>query len=103
MEILKQIICSDLSKEDWRRLAGRIDSTFFESEKTFQVDRLNGYYYLTTNACDDASLIKVYCQVNKQGIEKIERLGEDTDGWQEVHANTYNNVENFLKEIWDEN
>jgi hypothetical protein len=47
------VICSDLSYDDWRRLAGHIDNGFFGSEKTFSVERKNGYYYLNTNKCDD--------------------------------------------------
>jgi len=91
-----RVICSALSPDDWIRLAGRIDNGFFGSEKTFSAERKNGYYYLNTNKCDDVSMIRVYCQIGVKGIDKIERLSEDTDGWQEIHPNTYRNVEKFL-------
>ena len=91
-----RVICSALSSDDWRRLAGRIDNGFFGSEKTFSAERKNGYYYLNTNACDDVSMVRVYCQIGVAGIDKIERLGGDTEGWQEIHPNTYKNIEKFL-------
>ena len=91
-----RVICSALSSDDWRRLAGHIDNGFFGSEKTFSAERKNGYYYLNTNKCDDVSMVRVYCQIGVVGIDKIERLGEDTEGWQEIHPTTYKNVEKFL-------
>lgn len=90
------VICSALSSDDWRRLAGHIDNGFLGSEKTFSAERRNRYYYLTTNTCDDVSMVRVYCQIGVAGIDKIERLGEDTEGWQEIHPNTYKRVEKFL-------
>lgn len=94
-----RVICCDLSSDDWRRLAGHIDNGFFNSEKTFAAKRKNGYYYLTTNKCDDVSLVKVYCEIGVAGIDKIERLGEDTEGWQEIKPKTYKSVEKFLTGI----
>lgn len=77
-----------LSNEQWLRIAGRIDNEFIGTDKTFRVDKQVGYYYLHTNKCDYSSLIRVYH--NQEGfIEKITRLGEDTDSWQEIHPNTY--------------
>lgn len=93
------VICSALSFDDWRRLAGHIDNGFFGSEKTFSAERKNGYYYLNTNKCDDVSMIRVYCQIGVEGIEKIERLGGDTEGWQEIRSYTYKSVEKFLNGI----
>ena len=90
------VICSALSSDDWRRLAGHIDNGFFGSEKTFSAERKNGYYYLNTNVFDDVSMVRVYCKIGVAGIDKIERLGEDTEGWQEIHPNTYKSVEKFL-------
>lgn len=83
------VICSTLSSDDWIKLAGHIDNGFFGSEKTFSAERKSGYYYLSTNKYDDVSMIRVYCQIGVEGIDKIERIGEDTDGWQEIHPNTY--------------
>lgn len=97
------VICSELSCDDLRRLAGHIDNGFFGSEKTFSAERKNGYYYLNTNKCDDVSIVRVYCQIGVEGIDKIERLGEDTDGWQEIHSNTYKSVCNFLNDLTKSN
>lgn len=91
-----RVICSDLTSDDLRRLAGHIDTGFFASEETFSAERKIGYYYLSTNKCDDVSIVKVYCQIGVEGIFKIERIGEDTEGWQEIHPSTYKSVEKFL-------
>jgi len=96
---LGAVICSNLSLNSWRRLAGRIDNGFFDSEETFSVVRKNGYYYLNTNRCDDVSMVKVHCKIGVNEIDKIERLGADTDGWQEIQPNTYKSVERFLNEL----
>ena len=90
------VVCSALSTENWRKLALQIDNSFAGSEKTFSAERKIGYYYLSTNKCDDASFIRVYCEVGKSGIDKITILGEHTESWQEIHPNTYSNVEKFL-------
>ena len=90
------VICSKLSSEDWIRLAGRIDTGFFGAEKTFSIERKNGYYLLHTNKCDDVSIVRVYCNIGVPGIDKIERIAGDTDGWQEVRPNTYKIVSEFL-------
>lgn len=92
------IICSDLSLGTWIRLAGHIDNGFFGTEKTFSAERKNGYYLLNTNKCDDVSMVRVYCKIGVAGIDKIEILGEDTEGWQEIHLNTYKRLEKFLNE-----
>jgi hypothetical protein len=93
------VICSDLSSDEWRRLAGRIDNDFFYSKDTFSVERGNGYYFLNTNKCDNSSFIMVFCEIGIPGISKIERLGDDTEGWQEIYPNTYLSVEKFLNEV----
>ena len=90
------VMCGDLSTDDWRRLAGHIDTGFFDSEKTFSAVRKDGYYYLNTNRCDDVSIVKVHCMFGVSGIYKIERISEDTDGWEEIQPKTYRSVENFL-------
>ncbi len=94
-----RVICSALSSDEWLRLGGYIDTGFFGSEKTFSAERKNGYYYLNTNKYDDVSMVRVYCQTGVEGIDKIERFGEDTDGWQEIYPNTYKSVEKFLNSM----
>ena len=98
MKFKGNIICSSLSTNEWIRLAGCIDNGFFKSEKTFSVVRKNGYYYLNTNKCDDVSIVRVYCKIG-EGIDKIERLAGDTDEWQEIHTETYKNIENVLSGV----
>ena len=96
----KQICISDLSTYEWMRLAGQIDNGFFGSEKTFTVERKSGHYYLLcTNKCDDVSIIKVYCKVGSRVIDKIERIAEDTEGWQEIYPSSYERVDWFLSNL----
>ena len=97
-----KIICSTFSSDEWRRLAGCIDNGFLGSEKTFSVERKAGHYYLSANRCDDVSIIRVYCQIGVHGINKIERLGEDTDGWEDIHPSTRESVKKFLNGIKSE-
>jgi hypothetical protein len=98
-DFIADVICSALSSDEWRRLAGYIDNGFLGSEKTFSAERKNGYYYLNTNKCDDVSMVRVYCKIGVEGIDKIERIGEDTVGWQEINSTTYKNVEKFLRDV----
>lgn len=87
-------MCSAFTQEQWRILATRIDNEYIGSEKTFTVERKNGYYYLNTNRCDSAGMIKVY--TNGIGIEKITILGEHTEGWDEIQKGTYENIKRSL-------
>ncbi len=91
---IHDIVCSTLTQEQWRILATRIDNNYIGSEKTFTAERKNGYYYLTTNKCDNASMIKVF--TNVVGIYKITILGEHTEGWEEIQKGTYENVKRSL-------
>lgn len=91
---IHDVVCSAFTQEQWRRLATKIDNSFIGSEMTFRAERKNGYYYLNTNRCDDAGFIKVF--TNGTGIDKITILGEHTDGWQEIHKGTYENVKRSL-------
>lgn len=75
---------SELNQNEWRSLSRYIDSDLFESEK-FSATKENGYYYLSSNQCDSSSLVKVY---GENEIEKVVRIGEDTETWQDVHEET---------------
>ena len=92
---IQDVVCDTFTKEQWRKLASKIDNEFIGSEKTFTVARKNGYYYLSTNKCDYAGFIKVY--TNGVGIDKITILAEYTDGWDEIREKTYDNVKRSLK------
>ena len=95
----EQIICSELTRLQWLQLASIIDNGFIGTEKHFLAERRNGYYYLETNKCDEVSLIRVYCKIGVSGIDKITRLGSDTEGWKEVHPETYKSMANYLRTL----
>jgi hypothetical protein len=90
---ITNLICSDFTIDDWIKFAGIIDANFYATERTFTADRKKGYYYLNTNICDDCSIVRVYCQIGVSGIEKIERLGSDTESWQEIQPSTYGKLQ----------
>jgi hypothetical protein len=37
--------------------------------------------------------------IGVSGIDKITRLGSDTEGWKEVHPETYKSVANYLRTL----
>lgn len=85
-----------LKREDWYQIAKIIDTEYIGSKDSFTCNYINymnnGFYYLTTNKCDDASMIKVYS-------DKICRLANDTNGYEEIQKQTYKNIDNYIKEI----
>jgi len=84
-----------LTKDQFYEIAKIIDNEFINSYKTFSCDRcLNKYNLLTTNKCDFASTIIVYCDNEK--ITNITRCGDDTSGYETIHENTINNINNYL-------
>jgi len=87
------------SKNDFYNIAKIIDNNFIGSEETFTTERKKGYYYLTTNKCDDCSFVKIFSQIGNINIDKIERLGSDTDGFEEIYPKTYDNVKKYIKSI----
>ncbi len=91
---IQNVVCSAFTQEQWRRLATQIDNEYIGSGNTFKAERKNGYYYLTTNRCDGASIIKVF--TNGIGIPKIMILGEHTEGWEEIQKGTYEDVKRSL-------
>ena len=93
------IICNELSKDNWLRLASCIDNGFVGTGQTFSVERKKGYYFLNTNKCDDVSMIRVFCSIGEQGIDKIDRIAGDTESWEEIQKGTYSNIEKFLNEL----
>ena len=46
-----RVICSALSSDDWRRLAGLIDNGFFGAEKTFSAERKKERILLPKHKC----------------------------------------------------
>jgi hypothetical protein len=87
-----------LTQEQWLRLAVIIDTDFIGSEKTFTAEKINGYYYLTTNKCDHASTIKVF-EPDLLGNYRIIRDAEDTDGYKEISLYIYKKVVEYLKQL----
>jgi hypothetical protein len=88
-----------LSIDDFFNIAKIIDNDFIGSEKSFTAERKKDYVYLTTNKCDDCSSVKIYCEPRSINISKIERLGSDTEGFQEIQNETYLKIENYIKSI----
>ena len=92
---IHDVDCNSFSTKQWRILASKIDNDFINTDETFTAEYKNGYYYLTTNRCDWSSFIKIYTLGT--GIDKITILGEHTEGWQEIHKGTYDNIKRSLK------
>lgn len=98
---LTNVVTGKLSKANWLRIACRIDGDFIGSDNNFSCDKTPEFYFLTTNLCDEASLIKVFVNnIYEDGIIKIERLGFDTNGWEEIHSMTYKSVQEMLNRIF---
>jgi len=79
-----------MKEEDLFKIAKIIDNDYIGKRNTFNVTERKDYYYLSSGICDEASMIRVYFS------GKITRLGPDTGTWQEIHRETYKNVNNFL-------
>lgn len=91
-----------LDKDALFAIAKIIDNNFIGSEKTFTANKLMGRIHLTTNKCDWVSLINVFH--NNTIVTSIQRVADDTDGWQEIHYRTaekiiqwYNTLSNQTK------
>lgn len=85
MEISKEKL-SNFTRNDFYEIAKIVDSNFIGSLNAFSYNYNKGCYYITTNKCDNSSILEFY----ENG--KVLRLGEDTDGFQEIHSDTYNNI-----------
>ena len=87
------------SKKDFFEIAKIIDNNFIGSEETFTAERKNGYYYLTTNKCDDCSCIRVFCEIGSINIDSIDRIGSDTNAYQEIHKETALKVKKYVQSL----
>ena len=76
-----------------------IDNNFIGSEETFTAERKNGYYYLTTNKCDDCSCIRVFCEPRNINIDSIDRIANDTDGYEKIHKETALKVKKYVQSL----
>ena len=83
-----------MTEEQLFVVAKIIDNEYIGSEKTFISKRLQGYWFLSTNKCDMASNIKIWEKNNK--ISSIQRLGPDTEGWQDIQPGTWGRIEKYL-------
>lgn len=72
-----------------------VDNDFNGTIDTFTIKKRDNYFYLTTNRCDWASLIRVYFTKGERGISKVTRLCDDTDGWQEIQPETYDRIKDL--------
>jgi len=86
-----------MNKETFYEIAKLVDNDFIGSEKTFTYSRFIGYALLSTNRCDEASMIRVY--TDRVTVFKIERNGPDTDGYESIQEFTKKKVRHFLDSI----
>lgn len=84
------------TKEDWLKIAKMIDTEYIDSD-SFEFICKPTHYFLTTNKCDNASLIR--CFTCHGHIIRITRVGPDTESWQEVHDKTYDRINIYLSAI----
>ena len=91
MAISKEILLN-FSTNDFYEIAKIIDNDFIGTKDYFLCDYKKGYYLLATDKCDFCCDIRIY----EDG--KIYRLGEDTEGYQEIHKITYNNIFKWILE-----
>ena len=89
MKISKEDL-SNFTRNDFYEIAKIIDSNFIGSLNTFSYNFSKGCYYITTNKCDDCFDIKFYAN------GKVFRLSGDTEGYQEIHPFTYNNISKWI-------
>lgn len=82
-----------LSTEDWFEIAKIIDFEFTPCRDSFTAT-MRTCIVLTTNKCDDCSI--VHCYQERGLITTIDRIGPDTQGWQEIHNATYYKIDNYL-------
>lgn len=87
------------SKKDFFEIAKIIDNNFIGSEETFTAERKNGYYYLTTNKCDDCSCVRVFCEPRSINIDSIDRIGSDTNSYEQIHKETALKVKKYVQSL----
>lgn len=77
------------------KIAKIVDNEFIGTDKTFDAHKYDDHFNLSTNVCDNASMIRVYLQDDE--VTKIERLGPDTEGWELIQPKTFERVVEFLR------
>ena len=87
------------SKKDFFEIAKIIDNNFIGSEETFTAERKNSYYYLTTNKCDYCSCIRVFCDIGSVNIDSIDRIANDTNGYEKIHKETALKVKKYVQSL----
>lgn len=85
---------SELKKEHLFEIAKFIDNDFIGTDKTFTADRNSAGFYLTTNKCDNCSLVRVH--ISGDSIIKIERIADDVKTWKGLHINTIKRINEYL-------
>lgn len=83
-----------MEKDIFYAIANIIDNDFAGSFETFTCERRIGYHLLSTNRCDEASMIRIYNDFNT--VFKIERSGPDTDGYEDIQSFTKQKISLFL-------
>ena len=87
-----------MNEDQLFEIACIIDNEYKGKRKTFTAKKANGgYWSLTTNVCDWASLIHVW-EINNK-ISTIVYLNGDTENWQPITNPTWVRIETYLKSL----
>lgn len=86
-----------MTEDQLFEIAKIIDNEYRGCRSTFTATRKVGYWYLSTNKCDWAFLIKVFETNNK--ISSIKVIGDQTDGWDDIQPATWSRIEKYLNSL----
>lgn len=89
----------NLTLNQWFEIAKIVDNDYIGSHSSFKAKRsMSGVWHLSTDRCDSASLIKVYDNAGNGELSLVERLGPDTEGWQEVTEITFDKIVKYIED-----
>lgn len=77
-------------------IAKRVDNEYMSRRLDFKVERRGGLYVIFTDTADSCSLIRVYYDFDTGEINKVQVLGDYTDGWDDVRPETYCGINKIL-------
>lgn len=86
---------SELSKEDWFKLAAIVDPGYKGKEDVFNMAVRTRYFTLSTKTADKCNVIRVCFEDDR--ITKIVRIGSDTSEWTEVSGSIYSQIRKEFK------
>lgn len=88
-------IVSELSKEDWFKLAAIVDPGYKGKEDVFNVAIRASHFTLSTEIADQCNVIRVCFEDDR--ITKIVRIGSDTSDWTEIPGSAYSQIRKEFK------